>query len=221
MAPRGQVLERMTLVASDDVALEALFATPVADTEVGAPVVLAGPHPRFGGSMDAPVMTELVWALARAGRATLRLNWRGVGASQGTSTVPPLPADAPPTLDDEVADLTAAIMHHAHQAHDGRVSLVGYSFGAAPAVRAAGALPEVDRLVLVAPLVGLLRFDWRSLEERRVPTVAFCGELDVHAPAAAVRAACGHHVTVVEIPGATHTFQRGLPELARRVAAEL
>ncbi|MCC7070484.1 MAG: alpha/beta fold hydrolase [Deltaproteobacteria bacterium] len=218
MAPRGQVLERMTTVASGELALEALFATAVAGAEPGVPVVLAGPHPRFGGSMDSPVLTELVWTLARAGRATLRFNWRGVGASLGEHSVPPLPAPALPALDEEGADLAAALAHHAA---DGHVSLVGYSFGAAPAVAAAATLPEVDRLILIAPLVGLLRFDWEALARSGVPTAIFCGELDGHAGAAAVRDACGLQVPVVEIAGASHSFQRGLHELARQVAAAL
>lgn len=218
MAQRGQVLERMTLVSSGDLALEALFATPVAGSEPGVPVVVAGPHPRFGGSMDSPVLTELVWTLARAGHATLRFNWRGVGASQGEHSVPPLPSGAPPALDDEQADLAAAIVHHAQGE---RVAVVGYSFGAAPAVAVAAGLPQVDRLVVIAPLVSLLRFDWPALERSGVPTVIVCGALDPHAPAQQVRAACGPAFSLVEIPGASHSFQRGLPELARRVAAAL
>ncbi|OGQ13369.1 MAG: hypothetical protein A2138_13000 [Deltaproteobacteria bacterium RBG_16_71_12] len=218
MVERGQVLERMTLVRSGELALEALFSSGVSRSEPGAPVVLAGPHPRFGGNMDSPVLAELVWALARQGRPTLRFNWRGVGASQGTAGLPHLPAPAVPALDDEIADLVAAVDHHAGGA---RTSLVGYSFGAAPALRVAIDHPAVERLVLVAPLVGMLPFDWRALEESGVPTAIVCGELDRHADPDAVRAASGGHFGIQVIAGAGHSFQRGLPELARLVAASV
>ncbi|MBI1949093.1 MAG: alpha/beta fold hydrolase [Deltaproteobacteria bacterium] len=218
MVQRGQVLERMTVVRSGELALEALFASGVAGAERGGPVVLAGPHPRFGGNMDSPVLTELVWALARQGRPTLRFNWRGVGASQGDSRVPVLPAASQPTLDDETSDLVAAIEHHAGGE---RCSLVGYSFGAAPATRAAIEHPAVERLVLVAPLIDVLAFDWDALVASGVPTAIVCGELDHHAAADAVRKAAGHRLPIRVVAGAGHAFQRGLPELARAVAASL
>ena len=218
MVERGQVLERMTLVHSGAFELEALFASGTFAAEGGVPVVLAGPHPRFGGNMDAPVLAEIVWALAAAGRPTLRFNWRGVGASQGDTSIPPLPAVAPPSLADEVTDLTAAIDQHAA---GGRCALVGYSFGAAVAAHVAAVHPSVERLALIAPLVGMLPFDWAALERSGVPTVILCGELDLHAAPTAVHAACGGRFPVQVISGANHSFQRGLPELARRVSAAL
>lgn len=218
MVQRGQVLERMTLIGSGELALEALFCGGLADGEPGRPVVLAGPHPRFGGNMDSPVLAELVWTLARQGRATLRFNWRGVGASQGTTAVPPLPAPTMPALVDEIADLVAAVEHHAGGAG---LTLVGYSFGTAPALRVAIEHPAIERLVLVAPPVGVLPFDWRGLADSGVPTAIVCGEHDHHADANLVRAASGGRFAVQVIAGAGHSFQRGLTELARVVAASV
>ena len=218
MVERGQVLERMTLVRSGALELEALFATGTSPGEPALPVVLAGPHPRFGGNMDSPVLAELVWALAAAGLPTLRFNWRGVGASQGQTRIPPLPAAELPDLSDEVADLTAAVEQHAA---GGRCSLVGYSFGAAVAALVAAAHPSVERLVLIAPLIGALPFDWAALADRGVPTALVCAELDPHALPDAVARASGRRLPVRVIAGATHSFQRGLPELARVVSAAL
>lgn len=218
MVERGQVLERMTLVRSSGLELEALFATGTAQADAGLPVVLAGPHPRFGGNMDSPVLAEVVWAMASAGRPTLRFNWRGVGASQGETSIPPLPAQQRPDLSDECVDLVAAIDQHAI---DGRCSLVGYSFGAAIAARVAATDPRVERLALIAPLVGMLSFDWGALEQSGMPTLVVCGELDPHSSPQAVQESCGRRFAVQVIAGATHSFQRGLPDLARRVSAAI
>lgn len=218
MVERGQVLERMTLVRSGELELEALYASGTSSTPEGLPVVLAGPHPRFGGNMDSPVLAELVWSLASARRPTLRFNWRGVGASQGECGVPPLPAAEPPRLGPECADLEAAIAQHAGQEP---CALVGYSFGAAVACAVAAHHPQVERLALVAPLVGMMELDWDALAHSGVPTVVVCGELDPHASPEAVGQAVAGRFAVQVIPGAGHGFQRGLPELARRVTAAL
>jgi len=49
----------------------------------GAAVMIAGPHPLLGGSMDNNVVRSLGEGLARRGIATLRFNYRGVGGSEG------------------------------------------------------------------------------------------------------------------------------------------
>ena len=46
--------------------------------------VVCHPHPLFGGTMDNKVVTTLARALHEVGIATVRFNFRGVGASAGT-----------------------------------------------------------------------------------------------------------------------------------------
>ena len=62
-------------------ALEGVFVAGLDDDAVG--VVVAAPHPLYGGSMDSPVVNEIAYAARKAGLASLRFNWRGVGASAG------------------------------------------------------------------------------------------------------------------------------------------
>src|SRR5438105_8414107 len=81
MVLAGQYLERSVVVRSGDLALDALYHRGKREP----PRALASPHPALGGSMIAPVIAELAWALTRAGHATLRFDYRGVGASRGTS----------------------------------------------------------------------------------------------------------------------------------------
>ena len=43
-------------------------------------LVMAHPHPLYGGDMNNPVVTTVTRTFAHAGYATLRFNLRGVGA---------------------------------------------------------------------------------------------------------------------------------------------
>ena len=46
--------------------------------------IVCHPHPLMGGTMDNKVVTTLARALRETGIPTLRFNFRGVGASEGT-----------------------------------------------------------------------------------------------------------------------------------------
>src|SRR3954466_7265194 len=76
----GQYLERSVVIGD----LDALYHRGRRDP----PCVIASPHPAMGGSMVSPVIAELAWALSRAGHATMRFNYRGVGASHGVTSHP-------------------------------------------------------------------------------------------------------------------------------------
>ena len=66
-------------LADASLALEGIYVAGANGDASGA--VVAPPHPLFGGSMDSPVVNEVAWACRTAGLASLRFNWRGVGAS--------------------------------------------------------------------------------------------------------------------------------------------
>ena len=63
--------------------LEALRDTPT-DAPARGVVVVAHPHPLFGGSMDNKVVQTLARAFVQCGWDAVRFNFRGVGASAGT-----------------------------------------------------------------------------------------------------------------------------------------
>lgn len=216
MVERGQFLERMTLVCSGDLELEGLFQSGGIGRGQGMPVVVAPSHPRHGGTMDSAVLGEIVWCLGRRGHPTLRFNWRGVGASRGTTRVPWPPEVA--SLDDEAQDLEAAIEQHAGGAP---CAVVGISFGAAVVARVAARHPLVERAILVAPPVTLLPFDFVTLAASGAHVAVFAGSEDTTAPPAAIQDRAGALFTVQVIAGAAHGFSRGLGELGRRVAETL
>jgi hypothetical protein len=203
---RGEERAVTILLEGDEgIALDGLYMAG-SDPDAGG-VVIAPPHPLYGGSMDSPVVSEIAWACARAGLASLRFNWRGVGASGGISS-----GDA----EHARADYAAALEQLASTA-PGRLLAAGYSFGAAAAVRAAASDPRVRGLVLVAPPPALL--DRTALEARPRDVLVITGEHDAIAPAAALEAIT-HELSsacFVAIEEADHFFGAGLTEVGAAI----
>ena len=200
--------EKATVIAvpGSDLALEGIF---IRGADADAPgAVIAPPHPLYGGSMTSPVVGETAWACQRAGYATLRFEWRGVGASSGTPSGEAADADA---------DYAAALAHLGETV-SGPLLAAGYSFGAAAALRVAGKDPRVRRLVLVAPPAAWL--DTAALSGFRGSALVVTGADDSYAPPAALEQALAGmaRCSLEVIPEADHFFQTGLAHLSRAIA---
>ncbi len=198
--------------------IEVGYASPAAPRMVA---VIAHPHPLFGGTMDNKVVTTLARAFAEAGAATLRFNFRGVGATEGAH--------------DEgrgEADDMLRVAEHARAIHPGlALALAGFSFGGAVAVRAS-ASADFAQLVLVAP--GFRRFTEHGMGAAPDPrdpalgapgrhttanTLVVHGELDETVPLSDSLAwAAPREVPVVVVPGGEHFFHRKLHVLREIVA---
>lgn len=193
-------------LADEDHALEGIFIAGADDEAVG--VVVAAPHPAYGGSMDSPVVTEVAYAARTLGLASLRFNWRGVGASGGVASSEFADADA---------DYRAA-MTHLGETLPGTLVAAGYSFGALAALRCGAVVPRVRALLLVAPPAAMLDVDLLSAFPGRVTLLA--GDSDAIAPAAELERIASElprssfHV----IDGADHFFAVGLAEVGRLAA---
>ena len=189
--------------------LEGIFVAGAAGSNRGA--VAAPPHPLFGGSIESPVLNEVAYACNKAGIASLRFNWRGVGASTGVPSGDAADADA---------DYRAALTHM-EETVDGPIVACGYSFGAAAAVRAALDDRRVDRLVLIAPPPEMLPPG--AFEQLARPVLVLVGECDSLVEPDALRelteSAGGVQLEV--IPIADHFFAAGLADLSRLTAAWL
>ncbi len=174
-------------------------------------IVIAAPHPLYGGSMESPVVAEMAWSAHKAGLASLRFNWRGVGASSGT------PSGTSAHADEDFA----AALEHLGETVTGRLVAAGYSFGAVAAVRVARREPRVTRLVLVAPPPALLQEEGVAGLER--PVLLLGGSEDGLAPAETLAGWAEHHASVrfVGIPGADHFFTAGLAPLGAEIASWL
>jgi len=204
--------EKATVIAlpgREDLVLEGIFIR--GDDAEGGGAVIAPPHPLYGGSMTSPVVGEVTWACQRAGYATLRFEWRGVGASSGAPSGETRDADA---------DYAAALAHLAETVA-GPLLAAGYSFGAAAALRVAAAHPRVRRLVLVAPPAAML--DREALSAFRGSALLVTGEHDAYAPPSALESLLGGAPRrALEVIGdADHFFQSGLAGISRAVTAWL
>jgi alpha/beta superfamily hydrolase len=170
--------------------------------------VVAPPHPLYGGSFDNPVVNEIAHALYRQGSASLRFNWRGVGASQGRAT-----GDLGVAERDYRAALELVVENSGAP-----VTAAGYSFGAAAATRVALHDDRVAKLVLVAPPVELLKA--LDLQRLQKPVRVVVGGNDAFAPAEELSELFGPlpDARVGVIPDADHFFvQSGLGALAREL----
>jgi alpha/beta superfamily hydrolase len=149
--------------------LEARVHVPASPRRV---VVIAHPHPLYGGSMHSPVPLSIAKTLAdRASEvvAWARFDFRGVGGSEGTY-------DAGRG---EVDDALAVLEHLRVLAPGLPVSLCGHSFGSWIALRAAAAAGDgvVERVLLVAPSTRFFE-SWDDALPFAGPKTIFLGDRD-------------------------------------------
>lgn len=183
-------------------ALEAVTACP-AGARVPAAAVILHPHPLHGGTMQNKVVTTLARGFTELGVATLRFNFRGVGASDGAYA----------QGEGETGDALAVIEWLRRQRPQDAIWLAGFSFGAYIALRVA-AQARVNGLVTVAPAVHL--YDFARLQLPDCPWLLVQGEADEVVPVEMLRhwlARIAPAPRVVFLPGVGHFFHQRLNDL--------
>lgn len=187
------------------------LAVGAAVPEARAIAVICHPHSLHGGSMDNKVVTMLERTLRDAGAATLRFNFRGVGASAGQ-------------FDEgrgEGDDLAAVVALARRWMPDAKLWLAGFSFGSYVSARMAAAL-GAGLLISVAPPVG--RFAFRALPHPPCPWIVLQGEVDEVVDPALV---FGHFesmqppVEMLRFADTGHFFHGKLVQLRERLGALL
>ena len=174
-------------------------------------VVIAHPHPLFGGTMDNKVVQTLARAFTQCGWTAVRFNFRGVGNSAGTH-------------DNGLGELDDLLAVVRHAAPCGRLALAGFSFGAFVTANAFAQLHaerEVDALVLVG--VAASRFSVAPVPaEAHAKTLVIHGEQDDTVPlSAALDWARPQILPVTVVPGVGHFFHGQLPLLKSLVVRHL
>lgn len=190
--------------------IEALLDEPAEGAAQGT-VVIAHPHPVFGGTMHNKVVQTLARAFVQCGWRAVRFNFRGVGTSEGS-------------FDDglgEAADMRLVIEQ---MAPNGPLALAGFSFGAfvtSHVVQALGVQRPVHHVVLVGTAAS--RFEVAPLPpELRERCLVLHGEQDETVPLASVMDwARPQSLPVTVIPGCEHFFHGQLPLLKSLVVRHL
>jgi uncharacterized protein len=161
--------------------------------------------------MDSPVVVTAAAACAARGLATLRFNFRGVGASGGS-------------WDEgrgEREDVRAALGYlRAQLAAPPRTALAGYSFGALMAAGVAATGEPLAGLALIAPPLAAAGLP-PGLVAVGGPTLVVAGSDDHHCPQESLSRLTtslpGATVTVID--GSDHFFFAGLDVLEAALGA--
>lgn len=177
-------------------------------------VVLGHSHPVLGGTMDEPVMIELVRALSRAGMATLRFNFSDVSSSQ----------DGPSKDNLGLDDMRSAVklLKGWRGIDSKRLAMVGYSFGAQVVIQGLRHFKEARAMVLISPPLPSLKGAGAGLAvgmDRR-PRLFMAGDKDRLANVETLRArvaAFSQQADLVVVPDADHSWRGHETELARQV----
>lgn len=188
-------------------AIEGLIDRPDAALPARGVVVIAHPHPLFGGTMTNKVVQTLARAFVQCGWTAVRFNFRGVGASAGVH-------------DNGVAETRDFLSVVNATVGEGPLAVAGFSFGAYVAARALaelGAVRAIERVVLVG--TAAKRFDVPPLLDVIKPqTLVVHGEHDDTVPLAAVLDWARPQVLpVTVVPGGEHFFHGQLPLLKNLV----
>lgn len=162
--------------------------------------VICHPHPLGGGTLHNKVVFRAARGLENANVATLRFNFRGVGASAGKHE----------EGEGEQSDVLTAI-EWAKKQHAGKKLIVGgFSFGAWVASRVACEMPEVDAIFLIGTPVD--KYDFGYLRQCEKPMLFLHGTDDEFGDADKLEKVVQgvRNAESVIVSGADHFFSKQL-----------
>lgn len=191
---------------SGELVLEGRLWTSTSARDIG--VVLCHPHPLHGGNMHNNVIAGVAETLWQYDVTTLRFNFRGTGASEGTHGAG----------ETEGADVLAAVQYLLEVQAVERLAVIGYSFGAGVGLLAGSADPRVTMLVGIAPPVA--RRDFSVLHTCAKAKLFIAGDQDHVCPLPTLQALldqCAQPTSLALIPGANHFFAGREMEIAKAV----
>ncbi|MDQ1330285.1 MAG: uncharacterized protein QG578_548 [Thermodesulfobacteriota bacterium] len=139
----GDRMEKSTSFNSGSLIIEGLLERIPGDRGV----VVTHPHPLYGGNMFNPVVKAVSNAYRDKGYSTLRINFRGVGASGGKYE----------NGAGEQEDVISAISYM-KKLGISSIDLAGYSFGTYVNIGALKNCLPVQKMIMVSPPVAFMEF---------------------------------------------------------------
>lgn len=199
--------EALTFRSLDGLSIEAeLDESP--DAEAG--LVLCHPHPKMGGTMNAPLLIAIRDELVARNWSVLRFNFRGIGSSEGESS----------TGSAEIADARAAVA--VMRARSIPIAIAGWSFGAAVAIRTAARENDLIGCVAIAPSIDAKPDITEGVPadvSLSIPTLVVVGANDEQvSPARGREWAEQQGATFEEVPGGNHFFWAKYDDVSATVA---
>jgi uncharacterized protein len=171
--------------------------------------VICHPLPTGGGTLHNKVVFRAARGLENANVATLRFNFRGVGASGGHFE----------GGEGEQDDVKAAIDWVRRKHPDKKLFVGGFSFGAWMASRVACEIPEVDAVFLLGTPVD--KYDFGYLRDCEKPMLLIHGTQDEHGDVAKLEKVVEkiRNAESVIITGADHFFTKQLEAVEETMRA--
>lgn len=194
----------------EDFELEGILHLPEGKARGNISVVVAHPHPMFGGSMENMVVRRMCETISSRGVRCLRFNFRGVGASGGFHN----------RECREVNDVLAAMEYMRGKIKKATVGLAGYSFGACMAVLAARKDKSIKRIACVALPLGIIDLGPAEFP-RGQELLLIAGNSDTVAPASKLKAFAEMskgRARLEVLRGADHFFGGKMGVVAKLVA---
>ena len=151
-----------------DLTFEGVVAVPDKAVPSVPGVVICHPHPLRGGSMDNNVVLAVSFALADAGIASIRFNFRGVGNSQGQHTEG--------ELEHEEAMAAIKFLRDWEGVDGSRIGLAGYSFGTGVIMGSIELQKQASAYALISP--SYERLELTHLKTSPRPTFIISGDRD-------------------------------------------
>lgn len=185
------IKEEQVFLRNEDIKIEALLYN--ADSQKA--VIVCHPHPLMGGSMHNNVVETAVRAFASENYATLRFNFRGVGASSGV-------------YDEgkgEAQDIIFACRYLRDSGYK-KIYFAGYSFGAWVGTKVVSTKDKMFyQVIFISPPINHFAFDFVKLKNR--VNLIICGDADNFCDIAAITEKCGKIGAKLEIiKGADHFY---------------
>jgi len=185
--------------------LEAILQCPEVIKNQNTLAILGHPHSLYGGTMQNKVVTTLARTFQDKGIPSLRMNFRGVGLSQGVYDGGVGESD----------DLLFLIQEFRKQSPDLQLYLAGFSFGSYVIYRTAVQVPTITKMLIsIAPAVQ--HYDFTEFSQPDCPWIIIQGEDDDTAIPSAVYEWHSHlnpQPTLIKMPNTGHFFHSRLGEL--------